>query len=400
MVCRFFEADFFRERLFDCAARDLGIDPVQFRRVNLVEESQMPYRLATLDFPEETDELDSGNYRATLDQCMREFGWQEKIGLQGRLIDGKYNGLAVGCFIDGGAGGLKEHARIELENDGQVTVYVGSASVGQGLVTILTQIAADALQLPVERIRILHGSTTYLKEGVGSGYSRSTVMGGSVVLLAVEELKRRMRDAAAKKLGCSPDEIKFERDLVMTAGEKKLGWEQLGSLGLAAEVEFVNHHHTFAYGAAAAHVAVDPRTGKVDLIDYFTLEDLGRVINPLTARGQAVGAAVQGLGGVFLENLYYDADGQLLSGTLADYMMPTATDFPSVRAEAIGLCPSPHNPLGAKGGGEGGVIPVGGVIVNAIAAALVTMKIDPKELPLTPEALWSLIQSADGRSSV
>ena len=188
--------------------------------------------------------------------------------------------------------------------------------------------------------------------------------------------------------------------VLLVALGKCIGLALRLALGLAAEVEFVNHHHTFAYGAAAAHVAVDPRTGKVDLIDYFTLEDLGRVINPLTARGQAVGAAVQGLGGVFLENLYYDADGQLLSGTLADYMMPTATDFPSVRAEAIGLCPSPHTPLGAKGGGEGGVIPVGGVIVNAIAAALVTMKIDPKELPLTPEALWSLIQSADGRSSV
>lgn len=393
-----FEADFFRERLFDMAARDLGMDPAQFRRLNLVQQRQMPYAIATLDLPPETDELDSGDYQVTLDRCMADFGWNDKMKLQGRLIDGSYHGLAIGCFVDGGAGGIKEHARIELEEDGLVSVYIGSASVGQGLVTILTQIAADALLLPAGCIRIFHGSTTYLKEGVGSGYSRSTVMGGSVILTAVLALKKRIAEVAAEMWGCVAEDVQIGNGLSASFRENRLTREELcklrGAQKLSVEAEFVNHHHTYAYGAAAAHVTVDPRTGKVDLVDYLTVEDLGRVINPLTARGQAVGAVAQGLGGVFLENLVYDSTGQMLSGSLADYMMPTATDFPSVRAEVLELCPAPHNPLGAKGGGEGGVIPVGGVVANAVAAALATLKVEPRVLPLTPESVWQLIQCA------
>ena len=140
-----YEADFFRERILDIAARELHIDPVEFRRKNLVKVGQMPYPLATLDKPEKDEELDSGDYRITLERCLAEFDWDEKRALQGRLIDGRYHGIALGCFIEGGAAGPKETARIEIEEDGSITVYVGSTNVGQGLVTVLTQIAADAL---------------------------------------------------------------------------------------------------------------------------------------------------------------------------------------------------------------------------------------------------------------
>ena len=162
--------------------------------------------------------------------------------------------------------------------------------------------------------------------------------------------------------------------------------------GLSAEAAYASNKRTYSYGAHAAHVAVDPKTGQVELLDYVAVEDVGRIINPLTLHGQAVGAIVQGLGGVFLEHFIYDQDGQLLTGSLADYLLPTASDFPQVRAVALEEKPSPTNPLGAKGAGEGGIIPVGGVIANAVAAALGSLKVEPRELPLSPPRVWALLQ--------
>jgi carbon-monoxide dehydrogenase large subunit len=351
-----FEADFFRERLFDMAAKDLGIDPVEFRRRNLPKPAEMPYPLATVSPPEKKEELDSGDYQAALDRCLLEFGWEQKQKLQGKLIDGRYHGIAVGCFIEGGAAGPRENARMVVDEDGFISVYVGSANVGQGLETVCAQIAADALQMPIEKIRVFHGSTPYLKEGFGAFHSRSVVMGGSAILDAAKNLRAKG--------------------------------------GRSAEGTFANHYHTYAYGAAAAHVAVDPRTGHVQVLEYVMVEDIGRVINPLTANGQAVGAVVQGLGGVFLEHLQYDENGQFLTGSLADYLLPLASDFPNIRAIITGDSPSPHNPLGAKGGGEGGIVPVGGVVANAVAAALAPLGAVPRALPLSPPKIWELLQKS------
>jgi carbon-monoxide dehydrogenase large subunit len=172
----------------------------------------------------------------------------------------------------------------------------------------------------------------------------------------------------------------------------------LGDLaGIAADGTYASNKRTYSYGAHAAHVAVDPKTGRVDVLDYVAVEDVGRIINPLTLHGQAVGAIVQGLGGTLLEHLVYDADGQLLTGSLADYLMPTASDFPSVQAVALELKPAPHNPLGAKGAGEGGIIPVGGVVANAVANALQALAVEPCDLPLSPPRVWQLIQDAKAR---
>ena len=167
--------------------------------------------------------------------------------------------------------------------------------------------------------------------------------------------------------------------------------------GLAAEASFASSKRTYSYGAHAAHVAVDPRTGHVEVLDYVAIEDVGRIINPLTLHGQAVGAVVQGLGGAFLEHFIYDEDGQLLTGSFADYLMPTASDFPNIRAVALEERPSPTNPLGAKGAGEGGIIPVAGVIANAVATALVSLGVTPRELPLSPPRVWTLINDTTPR---
>jgi carbon-monoxide dehydrogenase large subunit len=167
--------------------------------------------------------------------------------------------------------------------------------------------------------------------------------------------------------------------------------------GMEAEASFASNKRTYSYGAHAAHVAVDPKTGQVEVLDYVAVEDVGRIINPLTLHGQAVGAIVQGLGGALLEHFVYDEDGQLLTGSFADYLLPTASDFPEIRVVALEDRPSPTNPLGAKGAGEGGIIPVAGVIANAVAAALASFGVSPRELPLSPPRIWALIQEGKAR---
>ena len=390
-----FEADFFRERLLDMAANDLGLDRVEFRRRNLPTEADMPYALATLTLPEKKEALDSGDYNITLDRCLAEFKWQEKAGLQGRLIDGRYHGLGIGCFIEGGAAGPRENARMAVDSDGIISVFVGSTSIGQGLETVCIQIAADALGVAMDRLRLFHGSTTYLKEGFGSYHSRSVVMGGSAILDAASNLKTEIRKAAAVRFGCALDAVSIGAGLIASHAGKSIPLTDLAGAGLSVEGTFANHHHTYAYGAAAAHVAVDPGTGRIALLDYVTVEDVGRIINPLTANGQAVGGVVQGLGGTIMEHLQYDENGQFMTGSLADYLLPTASDFPVIRAFVLENSPSPNNPLGAKGGGEGGIVPVGGVIANALANALQTLGVQPRELPLSPPRVWELIHAAD-----
>jgi len=386
-----YEGSFFCERLIEIAAKELGIDSVEMRRRNLISDAEMPYRLARVepgDLYAET-ECDSGDYAHALERCLAEFGWEEKRKLQGRLIDGRYHGVAIACFIEGGGAGPKENARLELERDGTVTVYVGSAAVGQGLETIMAQIAADALGLTIDKVRVRHGSTTYLDDGYGSFHSRSTVLGGSAVVEGAVALLNKIRTAAAARLGCQPAEIEVTDRHAEARDGRSIGLDALAEDGLRADASFANdHRHTYAYGTAAAHVAVDPDTGGVELVDYVVVEDVGRIVNPLTLHGQVIGATVQGLGGALMEELVYDARGQLLTGNLADYAIPAAADFPRIRAVSLQHRPSPTNPLGVKGAGEGGIIPVGGLMANAIAGALSSLGAEPNELPLSPSRVW------------
>jgi carbon-monoxide dehydrogenase large subunit len=388
-----YEGSFFCERLIELAAKELGINSIEMRRRNLISDAEMPYRLSRVeprDLATET-ECDSGDYAHALDRCLVEFGWEEKRKLQGRLIDGRYHGVAVVCFIEGGGVGPKENARLELERDGTVTVYVGSAAVGQGLETVMAQIAADSLGLTIDKIRVRHGSTTYLDDGYGSFASRSTVLGGSAVFEGAAVLLDKTRTAAARRLSCRPDEIEITDGAARTRDGRSVTLAELAADGLKVDASFANDQRlTYAYGTAAAHVAVDPETGRVELVDYLVVEDVGRIVNPLTLHGQVIGATVQGLGGAFMEDLVYDANGQLLAGSLADYAIPTATDFPRIRAISLQHRPSPTNPLGVKGAGEGGIIPVGGLMANAIAGALSSLDAEPNELPLSPPRVWRL----------
>jgi carbon-monoxide dehydrogenase large subunit len=393
-----FEGAFFCERMLDLAARDLRLDRLAIRRRNLVAIGEMPYRLASVlpnDGFGET-QCDSGDYASPFERCVKEARWAEKAPLEGKLVDGRYHGLGIACFIEGGASGPRESARMAVESDGNVAVYVGSSSVGQGIETVMAQIAADALELPLECIRIYHGSTSYLAEGFGSYGSRATVMGGCAIVLAAEALLAKFRTAAARKLGVSEGDLKVVDGVARAADGRTLALSEIDAL--AADGTFSNSKSTYTYGTAITHVAVDAKTGQVEVIDYTVVDDVGRIVNPLTLHGQVIGAAVQGLGSVFTEEIAYDENGQLLVGSLADYMIPLATDYPHLRAISLEEHPSPNNPLGAKGAGEGGIIPVGGAVANAVAAALRPFGVEPRALPLTPPRVWQMIQ--DGRKDL
>ena len=398
-----FEANFFRERLFDMAARDLGIDAVDFRRKNLIAESEMPYSIGQLVPYETATEYDSGDYHASLDACLETFGWNGKLELQGRLIDGRYHGLGLTCFVESGGAGPRENAKLTVEADGMVTIDVGSSALGQGLETVFAQIAGDALGLPMEAFRVRHGSTTLVHEGFGTYHSRALVMGGSAVLDGARKLIDSVRAAAAAQLEIAVEDVAYAEGRITTASGRTLSLREVaqsagaGAARISADGTFANTKRTYSYGAHAAHVAVDPRTGHVEVVDYLAVEDVGRAVNPGIVHGQAIGAAVQGLGGVFLDHLVYDSDAQLLNASFVDYLVPLATDFPNVRGRTLELRLSPSNPLGAKGAGEGGIVAVAATIGNAVAAALADLKVEPNELPLTPPRLWRLIEDAKAR---
>jgi carbon-monoxide dehydrogenase large subunit len=384
-----FEANFFRERLIDIAARELGLDAMDFRRKNLIAEAELPFATGKLVPYEGETEYDTGDYHVAFERALSEIGWAEKKSLQGRMIDGRYHGLAAVPFVEGGGSG-KENARAVVEADGTVTVRVGSAVLGQGLETTLAQVAAETLKLPFDRVTILHGSTTLLREGFGTFASRSMVVGGSAVLDTCGNLLAAIRSAATAHLGFVNEEIVIA-DGMVSAGEKSVRLAEFA--GIAAEGTFATTIRTYSYGAHACHLTVDPRTGEVEILDYVAIEDVGRAINPHIVHGQAIGALVQGLGGVFLDQVLYDADAQILNASLAEYLVPLASDFPNIRAITLELRPSKTNPLGAKGAGEGGLVAVAATAANAVAAALAPLGVELRELPLSPAHLWKLVTS-------
>ncbi|MGM4896353.1 xanthine dehydrogenase family protein molybdopterin-binding subunit [Tardiphaga sp. 839_C3_N1_4] len=395
-----FEANFFRERLIDMAAMDLGIDIAEFRRKNLITEQELPYPIDGLVPYEGPTSYDTGDYVEVFERALKEIGWFEKRHLQGKLIDGVRHGIGLGCFVESGGAGPKENAALTLEKDGSLTVAVGSSVLGQGLETVLGQIASDTLSIPFDRIRVLHGSTTLLDEGFGTYHSRAVVMGGSAVLDAATRLREKILQQASNHLGRPNSELKIVNANVIADNGASVSLVSLAADSeLQADGTFSNDVRTYSYGTHAAHVTVDPRTGAVKVLDYIAVEDVGRAINPAIVHGQAIGAIVQGLGGVFLDHLIYDDQGQLLNASLADYLVPTASDFPVLRAVTLELRPSPSNPLGAKGAGEGGIVAVAAATANAVAAALAPLDVEIHHLPLTPPRLWRLIKDARERTT-
>ena len=396
------EANFFRERLIDIAAADLEIDAADIRQRNFVRPQEMPFDIGRLVTYEEPAQFDSGDFGAVLEQALKEIGWPGKADIQGRKIDGWYHGIGLASFVESSAGGAKEKARIRLASNGMLEVYVGATSSGQGHETVFAQVCADELQILQDGIRVICASTDELEEGFGTWHSRSAVMSGNAVRTTAHAFVDRLRSVASDYFGRPNVAIEWQGGVFHRSDtDARVDLATLAAFS-AARGETIDVTGTFdyigmkpfSYGTHAAHVAVDPRTGRVKLIDFIAIEDIGRVINPLIAHGQALGAIVQGLGGTFMEHLRYDEDGQLLTASLADYLLPTAADFPAIRGKFMELALAPGNPLGVKGAGEGGIVAVAAAVANAVSAALSSFGVQVLSLPISPPSVWRLIRGS------
>ena len=403
-----YESCYFRERMLDMVAADLGMDPIELRRKNLIRPEEIPYELGPTRPGIASTVFDSGDYPRALEHALERFGYDALRPLQGALQEGRYHGVGIGWFVKNTGLGPSEGARVAVTGPESVAVYLGIATLGQGHETVMAQICADGLGVPMEWITVFHGSTDLMPYGGGTYSSRGTVMAGNAVHLTSAALKEKLLQLAARRLETEPGGLELRSGRVHAAGTDRalLGLGELlemtrpgkvpggGAPGLEATEYFHTDRLTYTYGGHLAHVAVDPETGQVEILRYLVLEDVGRCVNPLLVHGQALGAAAQGIGGTLLEELAYDEDGQLLTTTLLDYPLPSSTEIPPMESIVTEYSPSPLNPLGVKGAGEGGIVACGAALANAVSHALSSLGVQIRDLPLTPDRIRGLIREA------
>jgi carbon-monoxide dehydrogenase large subunit len=288
-----------------------------------------------------------------------------------------------------------------------VVLYSGCNSVGQGIATALSQIVADELQVSIENVRVVHGDTAKVPYGNGSNASRSTVMAGSAAVGASRKVKDKLLRLASASLEIDAADLILRdgRVVVRGAPERSLSFADLARLalpgpalksgispGISEEDFFATDKRPFPYGVHVASVEVDKETGKIKILDYLVTEDVGRKINPMIIEGQMAGGLAQGIGGALLEEFVYDEDGQPLSTNFMDYLLPTAMEMPKAQFISTEDFPSPHNPLGVKGAGEGGITAAGAALANAVSNAL---GVEVKRLPLKPDYVLELVKEAE-----
>ena len=409
-----YEACFSRERLMDMMAQDLGIDPVEIRLRNLVLPTEMPYDTGIIRPPENPPTIyDSGDYPQALQAALEALDYDSVKDLQGKLVDGKYHGIGIGSFVEFTAGGAPyEAAKVVIAGADQVVVYMGISTLGQGHETTMAQVCAEGLGVPIECVTLHGGNTDLMPHGGGTNASRQAVMGGSAVYLAAQELRRKALRIAAGYLDVDAEELELEAGQVYRKASRLEGalmdlgrvlelasptspYNQ-GEVGLEATHYFHSRMLPHSYGSHVAHVAVDPETGKIDILRYVMADDVGHLINPILARGQIIGAAAQGIGATILEELAYSDNGQPLCTSYLDFLTATSTEVPDMEALEIDLAPSPLNPLGVKGVGESGIVATGAVLANAVSNAL---GVQVRRLPLSPSYVRDLIRESQGTPS-
>ena len=410
----FFEGTFIRERLLDMVAVDLGLDPAELRRRNLITASEMPYDAGPTRLDGRNTVFDSGDYASAFNRALEQIDYEALAQREGPDEQGRYHGVGIASYVEPTGFGPFEGARVLVTPEGQVEVYLGITTMGQGHETVMAQICADSLSVPMEDVRIFHGSTDYIPASIGTFGSRASVMAGSAIHMSCQTLRARILSLAASYMDTQPEVIDLRHGLVTLrdggADGRTLTLQQVAELAesqqrfddpdtaLDATEYFRIEEWTYSYGSHAAHVAVDPETGKLEVLQYVVVEDVGRCINPLTMHGQSVGGAAQGIGGALLEELVYDDTGQLLSGTLMDYLLPTSTDIPNIDTVITEEAPSPLNPLGVKGAGEGAILATGAALGNAVAHALSPFGVHISSLPLSPGNIRRWIREAQERS--
>ena len=402
------------ERLLDLAAHELKIDPTEIRRRNLIPPDAFPYRNEIIYQDFQPLEYDSGNYEPVLDKVLAAIGYdrfvrheQPSLRAQGRCV-----GIGVACYVEGTGIGPYEGAKVQVQSNGKVSVATGVGTQGQGHFTSFAQIVADALGVDVRDVDIVTGDTDQFYWGAGTFASRGAVVAGNAVSAASQAVRNKALKLAAEAFECS------EQDLVVADGKVSITgipekFIRLGELaqranpmrgavtpgtepGLESTQYFGPAKGATANGVHAAVIEVDPETFDLKILKYVVVHDCGTVINPMILEGQIHGGVAQGIGNAFFEKLSFDEQGQLLNASLADYLLPTALDVPRMELDHT-VTPSPLNPLGVKGAGEAGAIPVGAVFAQAIedALQLKRRKVELNEIPLSPSRLFDLIRKGD-----
>jgi aerobic carbon-monoxide dehydrogenase large subunit len=384
-----YEASFVRERLLDAIAAKAGEDKVEIRRRNLLSKSAMPHALGLATLGTHIV-YDSGDYALLLDKALKLAGWdalQEQM--RKRRAGGELAGAGVAMFVEKSGLGPFDTVRIEIKPDG-IDVITGNASVGQGIETVIAQICADGLGIDYRDIRVIHGQTNRIARGMGAFASRVTVMCGEATRQAAAKLRDAALQKAAELMQTQPGALAIEAgDIVRTDGSGA-GMPLNALAGLSAEATFETAHMVYPYGVHVAALRVDGETGEVTIERYAMAYDVGRAVNPMLVEGQIAGGLAQGIGGALFEEFLYDENGEPLSVSFADYLIPTAREVPASQILVTEDAPSPLNPLGLKGAGEGGANPVGAVIASAIDDAI-GIPGAVKQLPVTPQRLKALL---------
>ena len=395
------DAAYLIERAMDALADEIGLDPAELRRRNFIPPEQFPYTTAAGTV------YDSGDYLNNMETALRlsdYASWRERQAAA-RQHGGKLIGIGLATYVEVCAGGPWEASGVEMDAAGKVTIRTGSSPHGQGHETTWAQIAADALQLPLADITVLHGDTAQVPRGIGTFGSRSTALAGSAVRVNSETVRDKGRHIAAHLLEASPLDVEMVAGRFQVVGvpERGLSWAEVAAAataetlpaelhgGLAADEDFVPENALFPFGTHVAVIAIEPETGELEILQYLTVDDCGRAINPLLVEGQVHGGLAQGLGQALWEAAQYDELGNLLTGSALDYAIPRADNFPVFQTHRTET-PTPFNPLGVKGVGEAATIGSMPTMVNAVVDALSSRGIRHIDMPLTAEKLWRLLQ--------
>lgn len=405
---------FVMERLLDLAAAALGMDGNEIRRRNFIAPDAFPYNNEIIyqDFAPLV--YDSGNYAPILEKALELIGYQNfvtKVQPAARAA-GRQLGIGVVCYVEGTGIGPYEGARVQVQASGKVSVATGIGTQGQGHFTSLAQLAADQVGVDVRDVEVVTGDTDQFYWGAGTFASRGAVVAGNAVNEAAKDVRRKILKLAGEFFECAEDDLEIADGAVhvrgVPANSIKLGTlaQRANPLrgavkpgtepGLESTNYFGPERGATASGAHAMILEVDPETMLVEVQKYVVVHDCGEVINPLILEAQVVGGVAQGIGNAFYEQLIYDENGQLVNGSFIDYLLPTALDVPAVTV-AHQVTPSPLNPLGVKGAGEAGAIPVGALFAQAVENALAGTGLEVLEIPLSPNRLWELVEAAKNR---
>ncbi len=412
------EGLYFLERAVDMVARELDMDPAEIRRKNFIPADEFPY-------PTQGGLVyDSGNYEPCLDKALEVAGWEGLLAERDAArAEGRIVGVGLSFYVEVcGLGpssvvptGGWEHSGVTVERGGKVTATTGASPHGQGNETTFAQMLADHFSIPMEDITILHGDTSVVKQGIGTFGSRSQAVGGAALISAAGKTGDKMKQFAAALLSeheVSPEDLVFEDGRIQVAGSPEVSctFAEVADYayvpvplppgmepGLSEESFFEPENNTYPFGCHISMVEIDRETGEPKLLKMIAVDDCGNIINPLIVDGQVHGGLAQGIGQAMFEEVVYDEDGQPVTASFMDYVMPRAADLPAFKLDNT-VTPTPVNPLGAKGVGEAGTIGSTPCVVNAAVDALAPFGVKHIEMPLRPERLWRLIQENGGQS--